>query len=415
MTDENNMIDPKALIKTLSVEELSDAAESYFQLIKEDNLLVHLGKPFSDINGVSDTLQNMGHMLSELQLGKSMTVLDFAAGTCWFSRYLTQLRCQAICCDVSDTALGMGRELFEQFPPIGNRNGIYEPRFLKFDGHRIDLPDESVDRIICHDGLHHVPNQGEVIAELARVLRTGGIAAFSEPGRFHSQSESSQFDMRNYTVLENDIILPEIYEIAEQHGFTDIRIKPICNTQISLQDYQQLTSTKRKVAPEKEVTRHIRHLLDHRLVFFLYKGDFLPDSRLPADLSHTLSTPQRKLSVTAGQAVTIPLHLANTGKGKWIDNNVDNIGVVFIASHLYDNTGELVPGGVRQGGLSRDRITRAVLPGESLEQAIEVVLQEPGEYRLSIDLHAEQICWFKALGADPLELDVVVRPAGSSE
>lgn len=67
------MIDPKELIETLSVEELCETAESFFNNLNEDNPLVHMGKPFSDINGVSETLQNMGHLLSELQLGKSMT------------------------------------------------------------------------------------------------------------------------------------------------------------------------------------------------------------------------------------------------------------------------------------------------------------------------------------------------------
>jgi ubiquinone/menaquinone biosynthesis C-methylase UbiE len=31
-----------------------------------------------------------------------------------------------------------------------------------------------MDRIICHDGFHHIPNQAEIISELARVLKPGG-------------------------------------------------------------------------------------------------------------------------------------------------------------------------------------------------------------------------------------------------
>ena len=115
------MIDPKELIETLSVEALCETAESFFRILSKDNPLIHMGKPFSDINGVSDTLQNMSHLLSELQLGKSMTVLDFAAGTCWLSRFLNQLRCRTISCDVSETALRMGQELFSKFPPIGDK------------------------------------------------------------------------------------------------------------------------------------------------------------------------------------------------------------------------------------------------------------------------------------------------------
>ncbi|MEJ6539932.1 MAG: class I SAM-dependent methyltransferase [Halioglobus sp.] len=400
------MIDPKELIETLSVEELCETAESFFRILSKDNPLIHMGKPFSDINGVSDTLQNMSHLLSELQLGKSMTVLDFAAGTCWLSRFLNQLRCRTISCDVSETALRMGQELFSKFPPIGDKT--YEPQFLKFDGHKIDLPSESVDRIICHDGLHHIPNQEEVIAELARVLQTGGIAAFSEPGRFHSQSLESQHDMKTFNVLENDIVLSEIFTAAQKYGFTDIKIKPICNTSISLQDYQQLTSNKRKTPPEKSVTKHIRHLLDYRLVFFLYKGDFISDSRCPIELSHVISSTKKAFSVKAGETFLIPLKISNTGKARWMASNIDNIGVVFIGTHLYDSSDNLIRGGARQGGLSRDKIRDTINSGESIEQTIEIEIHDAGEFKISIDLHSEQICWFKALGSEPLELDISV-------
>jgi len=402
------MIDPQELIKTLSVEYLCETAETRFRQLNEDNPLIHMGKPFSDLNGVSETLQNMSHLLSELQLGKSMTVLDFAAGTCWLSRFLTNLRCRTISCDVSETALQMGRELFSRFPPIGNKT--YEPQFLLFDGHKIDLPSESVDRIICHDGLHHIPNQEEIISELSRVLQTGGIAAFSEPGRFHSQSPESQHEMKTFNVLENDIVLADIFNIAQKHGFTDIKIKPICNMQISLQDYQQLTSKKRKTAPEKAITKHIRHLLDYRLVFFLYKGAFIPDSRRPVELSHSISTTKRNLSAKAGEAFVIPLKISNTGKAKWISSNINNIGVVFIGTHLYDSFGNHISGGVRQGGLSRHRIKNSVNSGESFEQEIEIKIHEAGTFRVSIDLVSEQICWFKNSGSEPLELTINVLP-----
>ena len=395
-------IDPKELIRTLSVESLVDTAESFFATLKDDNPLVHMGKPFSDLNGVSDTLQNMSHLLSELQLGKSMTVLDFAAGACWLSRFLTQLQCQTISCDVSESALTLGRDLFARFPPIGSE--IYEPRFLKFDGHSLDLPSESVDRIICHDGLHHIPNQEEVISELARVLKHGGIAGFSVPGRFHSQSEESQHDMREFNVLENDIILSEIFAIAKNSGFTDIKIKPISNTTISLQDYQQLTSKKWRPASEKIVTKHIRHLLDYKLVFFLYKGDFFSDSRRPLGLSHSISTPSSHLTAKTGEEIIIPLKISNTGQAKWIiENSGPNIGVVFIGTQSYDRSRDLL-----DRDFSRYRLQKPVNPGESIEQDITIRIEHAGILELSIDLVSEQICWFEDLGSEPLKLQISV-------
>ena len=252
--------------------------------------------------------------------------------------------------------------------------------------------------------MHHIPNQEEIISELARVLRTGGIAAFSEPGRFHSQSPESQHDMRTFNVLENDIILSEIFTLAQNHGFTDIKIKPICNMQISLADYQQLTSEKRETPPEEAITKHIRDLLDYRLVFFLYKGDFIPDSRRPTELSHGISTTRNNFSVKAGESFFIPLKISNTGKARWIASNINNIGVVFIGAQLYDSSGNLL-----DHRLSRHKIKDTVNSGESFEQDIEIRIDHSGVFRVSIDLVSQQICWFESLGSEPLELHIGVQ------
>ena len=95
-----------------------------------------------------------------------------------------------------------------------------KPKFLVFDGHTIDLPDGSVDWILCFDAFHHVPNPAEVIAEFARVLRPGGMAGFSEPGPHHSQTEQSQAEMRNFKVLENDLVVEDLERYALAAGFT---------------------------------------------------------------------------------------------------------------------------------------------------------------------------------------------------
>lgn len=52
-------------------------------------------------------------------------------------------------------------------------------------------------------------------------------------------------------------------------------------------------------------------------------------------------------------------------------------------------------------------------PGESLTLPVEVLLpQEPGEYRLQIELVHEHFAWFGQRGADPLLVPVSVGPAG---
>jgi SAM-dependent methyltransferase len=131
-----------------------------------------------------------------------------ARGACWTTRCLTQFGCAATALDVSASALELGKQLYARLPPIGDQPA---PQFLLFDGRRIDLPDASVDRILCFDAFHHVPNPAQTMLELGRVLRPGGIAGFSEPGPHHSKGSRSQYEMKNYTALERDVVMKDVW------------------------------------------------------------------------------------------------------------------------------------------------------------------------------------------------------------
>ena len=52
-----------------------------------------MAKPLAFLHETPEMLENLGRLLSSLQLGRTMTVLDFG-GTCWLSRYLVQLPSQ---------------------------------------------------------------------------------------------------------------------------------------------------------------------------------------------------------------------------------------------------------------------------------------------------------------------------------
>ena len=174
---------PLTVIIGKPVEHYCRTAEEYYQKLPRPSAMLH--KPFASLIEASQSMAKLGLLLEGLRLGKKMTVLDFGAGTCWLSRFLALLDCRAICLDVSTTALQLGERLFREWPSLDTP--IEEPRFLPFDGHRIDLPDNSVDRVICFEALHHVPNVREVLAEVYRVLAPGGIAGFAEPGEHHSE------------------------------------------------------------------------------------------------------------------------------------------------------------------------------------------------------------------------------------
>jgi ubiquinone/menaquinone biosynthesis C-methylase UbiE len=365
--DEIETIKPQDLIGKYSIEELCKTADDYYKSIIDPT--PQMGKPFTSIVETPEMLMNMGLLLAGMHLGKTMTVLDFGAGTCWFSRFLNQMQCSTISCDASATALELGKRLFREYPIVGDY--VSEPIFLMFDGRTVNLPDNSVDRIICFDTFHHIPNQKEILSEFARILKDGGIAGCSEPGNNHSQSPQSQYEMVNYKVLENDIVLPDIIKIAKQVGFTECSIK--------------------SDTPQKTI-------------FFLHKGPIVPDSRSHIGLSCVLQTEQEDFAIKQGEPLTIAVKATNTGTAKWLFNNIKDIGVVMLGAHLYDSENKLL-----NLDFSRSKFNKDILPGETVVNLLTVSFQDPGKYKLSIDLVDEAICWFENAGSKPLRIDVLVQ------
>lgn len=393
------MIDPKVLIQNLSVEQLCATAEDYFKSIADPT--PQMAKPFSSFVEAPEILQNMGYLLSGMRLGKTMTVLEFGSGTCWFSRFLNQLQCETISCDASLTALQLGEKLFEKLPVLGPV--VAKPRFLHFNGRSIDLPDESVDRIVCFDAFHHIPNQEEVIAEMARVLKPGGIAGFSEPGRFHSQSPQSQYEMNNYTVLENDIVVSEIFDMAKRHGFTDIKFKLLTDLDISIDQYQSLIERSGGDF-SKDVYVNACNIMVNKTIFFLHKGEPILDSRSHIGLGHKIVVPAGPIQAIVGEDVELMIEVTNTGRSVWLNSNHSDYGVVKIGSHLYDVNGTLL-----DLDFSRHLFEQPVTPGTTLHERVKLRFPHKGEFRVSVDLVSEAICWFENVGSQPQSILVHVR------
>src|SRR5262249_49558034 len=137
---ESDFIDVRQRMNELSVEELCETAETFFARLDDWNYL-H-SKPFAAVQETPDLLINFAHVVHGLNLLPDMTIMDFGAGSCWTSRFLSQLGLSVIAVDVSATALKIGEELYRRHPVIGNQP---EARFMHFDGHSLALPDESVD------------------------------------------------------------------------------------------------------------------------------------------------------------------------------------------------------------------------------------------------------------------------------
>lgn len=258
------LIDPSELIARYPLEEHLRFADDYFKG-REEHLYLYQ-KPFYHPQDCAPLVTNVGQLLAGAQLESGMRVLEFAAGSCWLGRLLAQLGCVVTCSDASATALEIGKVLFAKYPPVAPHYPA--PTFSVFGGARLDFADASFDRVIVNDAFHHVPNIPAILAEFHRVLDDDGVVAMSEPGRSHSRSEASQYEMSTFSVLENDIVLEDLWRDAREVGFRDIRICPVLRQpQMNIEEYLACINGD---IPARVTRGLIQDTFNHS-IFFLHK------------------------------------------------------------------------------------------------------------------------------------------------
>jgi len=397
-------IDVKDLIASTSIEELNAAAEQYFSSLT--NWDHHLAKPFSGVDEAPWLLTHFTVVLEALRLKPGLTVLEFGAGTGWASRFLTQLGCRVILLDVSATALRIAQELYARVPVIGDQPA---PEFLVFDGQRIDLPDVSVDRVMCLHAFHHVPNPAEMIAEFGRILRPGGRAAFAEPGPTHSRAAQSQFEMRSYRVVENDVDVHELWRIARGCGFADLQMMVFHGLpfHVSLDRFEDFLrggeTCAEWVADARVFLRNIRNFV------LVKKGTERSDSRSSAGLSceidARLGEPARE-----GSPIAVRVIATNVGEAIWLPRTAD-IGGVSLGFHVFDESGALLRTEVLSNALKEG--FHEVAPGEMATLTVALPPLPSGRYVVEIDCVADRVGWFAQLGSRPARVEVDVKSARS--
>ena len=383
-------------------------AEDYFaSLTTWDH---HLAKPFSVVEETPTLLASAAVLLQALRLTPGMTVLEFGAGTGWLSRFFTQMGCRAILLDVSGTALEIARELYAKLPVIGDRPA---PVFLPFDGRRIDLPDASVDRVVCFDAFHHAANPHAVIAEFGRVLRPGGIAGFVEPGPRHAEAPRSRFEAGTYGVVERDVDVHDVWRAAQASGFADIRMCVFHATphHVSLAEYEDILAGGSAggawLASTRKFLRHVRS-------FYLVKaGAERADSRradglaceirasLPSPFAAAVTDHRRSGDQEKSDGLVIEATVTNTGTATWLPWG-ETPGGVGLGAHLYDASGALLSFDFHVAPLTTP--PREIVPGETVSCRVTIPPLAPGRYRIELDLVASHVTWLAQAGSRTVSL-----------
>lgn len=383
---EEPLIDVRALIARYSNAEHIARANAYFASMPEDALL--LRKPFF---GMAETQLNMlgvSEVLQRLKLFPGAAVLDFGAGTGWLSKVFAYIGCAPIAVDVSESALALGRRAFER-DPLAKDLSI---DWRVFDGARLPLEDESVDRVVCYDSFHHVADQAAILREFYRVLVTGGRIVFHEPGPTHSKTPEAQYEMRHHDVIENDIVIEDIWRIAQELGFTGLELALSALKTVALPIERYNRAIAGNPAPD-DVAAILQNICDAGAglrIFSMVKGTEIV-GRAAGEMTGHFDV---LLTETQGDTLHGHARATNTGAVRW-RGSVLGAGAVWL--------------GVKQGGKDYGRVwlsAAGVEPGGVVE--VDFTLPAPAERpaELVFDLVAEGVMWFQDVGTAPVRISV---------
>jgi hypothetical protein len=264
---------------------------------------------------------------------------------------------------------------------------------------------------MCLDAFHHVPNPSEVLIELGRVLAPGGIAGFAEPGPRHSSTAQSQFEMRTSGVIENDIRIEEIWTMAQQAGFTDLRLAVFLLEPLLLGIDEFADFLRGKQESTNEFTRATREFIQNQRNFFLYKGPPAPrDSRYRQGLTGQIGVSPTTITLSEGEPVKLKAIVTNNSKSVWLPVSADR-GAVMLGCHVRYEDGSVFRESYQWVPLTSGE-GRNIFPGETVAVEVELSTLPRGNYVLEFDLVSNNICWFAMNGSDVVRVGAKVLPPG---
>ncbi len=390
----DGVVDVAKLIQAYSSEEHAVRADRYFDDIR-DPWAHQLRKPFHEVGDTRTMLAGLAAVLELAAIRPGDTVVDFGCGTGWLTVALSMMRCKAIGVDISAAALRLARGYADLFPATRT-----DPVRFEVICERLPLEDASVDRVICFDAFHHVRDPEGALGEFARVLRPGGMAVFHEPGPRHSTTPVSQMEMREFAVIENDVVLERLWPAARAHGFSTLKLAAYTSSSVmlTLDAYNAAVQGAAEPAQYEAIGRAVVQQGYDRRVFSLGKP-------LHADLDDERDSRARDLlagEVALAGAVQAPspgwvraqVEVRNTGEAWWRPSGSE-AGDVNLAARL------AAPDG-RVRDLRRfDVSSTPVLPGEArlvpLDFALPVDLAQ--DEVLVLELVSEFVGWFADLGS----------------
>jgi 2-polyprenyl-3-methyl-5-hydroxy-6-metoxy-1,4-benzoquinol methylase len=399
-----SLIDFRDLVDKYSFAEHAARADKYFSTLDLDSPVAR--KPFASPHEAAELCAGIAAILPDLMLFPTVRVLDFGAGTCWMSRLLALVGCEVTAVDVSRKALEVGEKLIRS-DPLASKLKV---DFVALEGADLPFADNSFDRVVCFDALHHVPRQEHAISEFARVLRPGGIAALHEPGPSHSRSSQSQYEMRMYDVIEADVHVENLIAAGKAAGFTyaEMAIYSSRAVKSDVEGFNKFLARPYLSKIGMTLARHIASEQINRRTFFLGKGD--PIAHLDSRSTHGLRAAIDLHAEPSPDGTAFTGRIVNTGSTTWLPS-FDGLGSVNIGVHLHDREGRLVNADYFRGRVSDEPVAAATRVPVHFE------IPNPDgmdQFELVIDLVSEGIIWFEVCGSPVLRFAISTGPDASA-
>jgi SAM-dependent methyltransferase len=331
-------------------------------------------------------------------------VLDFASGPGFATELLNRLGYLTVAVDLDPPVLRIARERLG----LDARCEASRAAFVAGDGQRLPFADGSFDGVLCLNALHHMPDYRAALAEMHRVLRAGGRAAFSEPGSLHSTSAESVRVMREFGAVEKDVVLEEVRALAREVGFERMVLKPFLYPELVDLDGEEFDRFREGACPpgsplDPKAVADVVHKT-HTL-FCLVK----PGAAEPTSANAPPSLLQASLRVrampAAGDRVSLSAVCRNSGRSTWLARPGPAGGNVTFGVRVLDGGGRLV-----DDLRGRQPLPHDVRPGESVvvESSVSLAGLAPGAYRLVFDMVAERVTWFGDVGSPTVDHEVEV-------
>ncbi|MGD9649114.1 MAG: class I SAM-dependent methyltransferase [Pirellulales bacterium] len=124
----------------------------------------------SDVHAKGESLQRL---FALLQPQPTWHALDVATGAGHMALALAPHVAKIMASDLTS-------EMLETTARLAHERGLTNVELLRADAERLPLEDASLDLVSCRLAFHHFPRPDIAAAEMARVLRPGGMLAFTD-------------------------------------------------------------------------------------------------------------------------------------------------------------------------------------------------------------------------------------------